>query len=85
MIIKHQRTAFLGRNGYFKSTGVSIYKDDSTVWFDASPETKPVPRIILEPITSRGVTGRCCIEIPLEAIPKFIKALKKEAGIRRKI
>jgi hypothetical protein len=56
-------TTFLGRNGEFKSIGLNIY---------------PLEDIIsIRPITSRGLTGRARICIPVESLPKLIKILKK--------
>lgn len=63
--IKFNRTVqFLGRNGGFKCTGVSVIttQDNS---------------VMIEPITSKGEIGRSFIEIPIENIEVFINTLKK--------
>ena len=53
---------FLGRNGEFKSTGLEV-GSLSKEW-------------IVQPITSRGVVGRCYISIPHEDLPDVIKMLQ---------
>ena len=57
-----RETYFLGRNGTFKCRGVELLAtgDDLSI----------------TPITSRGITGRCDISIPQEAIPQLIEKLK---------
>ena len=56
---------FIGRNGVFKQSGIMVQP-----WFAAKA-------VVLQPITSRGMTGNCQMEIPNEDIPDFIDALKK--------
>lgn len=62
---KKRITAFKGRNGVMKCSGVEVYRggDLSTMW--------------LSPLTSRGVVGRCYIEVPVEDIPALIKAIRE--------
>ena len=63
--IKFTRTtSFLGRNGEFKSIGLNITQFGDDV-------------INITPITSRNLTGRAKIVIPVESLPKLIKILKK--------
>ena len=62
--IKYDRTVhFMGRNGYFKQGGVEVYANDHLV--------------ILQPLTSRGETGRCSIEIPIENVAAVMNALSQ--------
>lgn len=60
---------YLGRNGYAKCIGLwlSNYSGIVRLW----------------PINSRGDTGSCLIEIPVEAIPVVIDALIKIASDER--
>jgi len=60
-------TTFLGRNGVFTATGmeVSVY---------LSPSNQNL--VILEPVTSKDIIGRCNIEIPREDIPALIAELQ---------
>lgn len=66
-VIKFKRTTqFLGRNGCFKSTGVSVgrlYNGDD--------------KIKIEPITSKDKPARCYVYIPQEDIPELIETLKE--------
>src|SRR5512137_651482 len=55
--------SFIGRNGCFKSTGLDILKLGNVV--------------TIQPITSKGVAGRCMIEIPFGDIPSLIAELEK--------
>lgn len=57
-------TTFLGRNGRFASHGLEVY-------------VYPNNEIILEPVTSRGVSGRCQIIVPIDALPDLIDTLRK--------
>lgn len=52
---------FLGRNGFFKASGVEVNSFEDT--------------LILSPITTKGVVGRCQIHIPSEDIEQLIKEL----------
>lgn len=66
MNIKFNRpTRFLGRNGLFKATGISVWKVDQG------------HEIYLEPITSKGKIGRCSIILPFDSIDEVIEALSK--------
>ncbi len=60
-------TTFTGRNGCFKATGLEL-----SVYL--KPNNDSV--IVLEPITSRDIIGRCQIEIPREDIPALIAELQ---------
>lgn len=61
-----RQTNFLGRNGYFKCSGLDLCKgglrDDL---------------VILSPLTSRGYIGRCELDIPFEDLPALIAGLQK--------
>lgn len=57
-----RNTAFLGRNGYFKCSGLEISRDGDLVQ--------------LQPVTSKGLTGRCLIEIPAEHVVEVLRAMK---------
>jgi hypothetical protein len=66
--IKYDRTVrFIGRNGYFKQSGIEVTANDNLV--------------ILQPTTSRGETGRCSIEIPIENVGAVMNALSQLTGI----
>lgn len=66
MTIKFSRQAsFTGRNGYFKSSGIEL--------LDLSSLTNEV---MISPITSKGLVGRCHISVPLDDLPQFIKELQ---------
>jgi hypothetical protein len=45
--------SFLGRNGRFRATGIEV------------TGLREHGEITIEPITSRGRIGRCCIEVPI--------------------
>lgn len=60
-------TTFLGRNGMFAATGLEI-----NPYLTADNHSV----VVLEPVTSRGVIGRCNIEIPVEDIPSLIAELQ---------
>lgn len=62
-------TRFLGRNGYFKCIGINTCRIDLD---DGS-------HVMISPITSRRLIGRCKIDIPVEDIPEVIKQLQEEA------
>lgn len=57
-------SAFLGRNGRFKSTGLNVY--ESVISGD----------ICIVPITSKGLVGRSMIAVPKENVQDLIKTLK---------
>lgn len=59
-------TSFLGRNGTFQASGLKVWAGRYN------------GGVYLEPITSKGKVGRCCIEIPAEDIPALIKLLQAE-------
>lgn len=63
-------TTFLGRNGVFKVIGITLAK--VTGGYDHK-----TPVIVIEPLTSRGLSGRCNIEIPVGDIPALIAELQK--------
>lgn len=57
-------TKFTGRNGYFNMKAVEM--------MDSSTDC-----IMISPITSKGNSARCDIEIPKENLQEFIDNLKK--------
>jgi len=57
------RCVALGRNGTINATGVEVYATEKVV--------------TLTPITTRGVPGRCYIELPND--PAFLRALAEKA------
>lgn len=61
---------FLGRNDYARMCGVVITPLLST------------KTIHIEPITSRGIVGRCSMQIPLNQVGEFIDALRTAAEIQ---
>ncbi len=61
--MKYRRLVnFLGRNGYFKQSGIEILKDNMNIH--------------LFPLTSRNDIARCEIQIPKEDLHKFITQLQ---------
>lgn len=63
--IKYKRLVnFIGRNGMFKQSGISVVQHDRK-------------NVSLIPFTSKNVIGNCFVEIPLEDVPSVIAALKK--------
>lgn len=69
--IKYDRAVnFIGRNGYFKQSGIEVY-------FTGNTNTG---KIILQPTTSRGETGRCSVEIPIENVNALIGVLDAMAN-----
>ena len=60
-------TQFLGRNGTFKCTGMVVGVQNDIIF--------------LEPITSKGKTGRGCLEVPVEHADSLIAALRETAGL----
>jgi len=52
---------FIGRNGYFKAIGIEIYQGGV---------------IVLQPTTTKGLTGRCSIEIPNN--PETLRQIAEE-------
>lgn len=59
-------TNFTGRNGLMKCSGIEIMPISND-------------RVILSPLTSKGIVGRCDIFIPVEDIPKLIQTLQNYA------
>ncbi len=59
-----ENVQFEGRNGYFKSIGLKVI------------ENHKEGLIELYPITSKGKTGRCLIEIPKENLQELWKMIK---------
>jgi len=55
---------FLGRNGMFKCAGIDVLV------------TADDKEVIISPITSKGLVGRCEIWIPKVDVSTLIKALK---------
>ena len=68
-------TNFLGRNGMFKCTGLSVWTYEKHSFEDKGP-VKIVPMVWIEPWTSRKTVGRCFIEIPAEDLPRLIEVLQ---------
>ena len=62
-----QTQPWIGRNGYFKSKAIALTKSANNT-------------VMIEPITTRGVTGRCLIEFPTSIIPEVIKFLQANAS-----
>jgi len=61
--IKYATTVnFVGRNGFFKQTGISVQSVGQV--------------ITLQPFTSRGVIGNGFLEIPLDSVDEVINALR---------
>ena len=59
-----RNTGFLGRNGNFTCSGFVFTHIQTEVW--------------INPITSKGYTGRCRIEIPKEDITEFCRHLQQD-------
>jgi len=59
-----RNTFFTGRNGMFKASGLEILPLDHNNSF------------MISPITSKGLIGRCDVEIPKEVLPELIKTLQ---------
>src|ERR1035437_2816080 len=69
MDIKYTKQVhFIGRNGYFKQSGLVVQSHDGE-------------NVTLIPLTSRGVTGNCMMDIPLEDVPSVIAALKTVSNL----
>jgi hypothetical protein len=67
--VKFSRTVkFTGRNGAFKCTGIDIFK-----WHYTANDTSDIS---ITPITSKGILGRCEIEVPIENLPAVIEILQ---------
>ena len=62
-----KNTTFLGRNGEFKCSGLSVASFSDYV--------------LIEPITSKGEVGRCSIRIPVESIGGLCRLLKEAKGV----
>jgi hypothetical protein len=59
-----RQTNFTGRNGYHKCSGIEL-------WVMNGQQA-----VNIAPLTSKGVVGRCDIEVPLEDVPALIAALQ---------
>lgn len=71
-------TQYLGRNGYFKCKGFELKR---LVTSDPGWSTDVIR---IHPITSKGMLGRCFIEIPVSQLKRFTKLLnltKKMSGV----
>lgn len=66
-LIFTEQTKFLGRNGICKCNGVNITLCDSE---------KNTKVVVLEPVTSKMLIGRCNIEIPKADLKRFILTLE---------
>ena len=60
----------LGRNGEMKTVGLVA----SIIDFATDPARHSC---MLSPINSKGVEGRCFIEVPLTALPELIEGLQE--------
>jgi len=60
-----QNTQSLGHNGMIITTAIDVHKN---LWNDGATLT-------IQPITSKGLVGRCSIEIPMADVFQLIKAL----------
>jgi hypothetical protein len=74
--LKYTRVVmFEGRNGYFKCSGMHTLM--------LPPEEGNSKKdLLIYPITSKGVTGRGCIQIPEEDIPELIKVLQSFINVK---
>jgi hypothetical protein len=66
-MIYSKQVNFMGRNGYFKCKGLMInhlHNEQSEY-------------ITIIPITSKGFTGNCMVDIPKEDIKELIKYLEE--------
>jgi hypothetical protein len=61
---KGRLTNFTGRNGWFRCGGLDIQPLEHN------------QSVMIAPLTSQGVVGRCDIEIPLEALPEVVAKLQ---------
>jgi len=61
---------FLGRNGMFGAKAVTLVVHGTL---------SDVKVVSIAPITTKGIEGRCWIEIPANNIPNMIDALKSLA------
>ena len=61
-------TQFLGRNGSFLCNGIEVFAERGTV--------------SLSPITSRGLRGRCSLDVPQEAMPTLVELLQRACGVK---
>lgn len=72
---RHQ-PKFLGRNGEFKCKGIEMMRFINPPADIREPDDQPSEDVIMiRPVTSHGVTGRCFIEVPTEEIPALISQL----------
>lgn len=60
---KNKETNFTGRNGYFKCVGFEVTKTTANT-------------IMLEPITTKGQTGRAMLEIPVEDLKQLFESIE---------
>lgn len=59
-----RQTWFSGRNGLFLCSGIrAIYQEDAKTF-------------VVQPLTSKGVPGRCFIEIPADELDAVIQTMK---------
>lgn len=76
------KTQFLGRNGYFGCVGFMLKKVQFEPKDNWPGYIKDVVRVY--PVTTKGIAGRCFIEIPLDCIDLFKEALDGEGKPRLK-
>lgn len=73
IIFEGSPTQFVGRSGLCKCSGISFYKRNPL-------SKKEVPFIEISPLNSKGLVGRCAIEIPVTYIEQFISDLQEIVG-----
>jgi hypothetical protein len=61
---KGRLTNFTGRNGWFRCSGLDIQPLEHN------------QSVMIAPLTSQSMVGRCDIEIPLEALPEVVAKLQ---------
>lgn len=65
-------TKFLGRNGTGQCTGLNLF-----TYPNPGDTSKEHPSITISPITSKGLAGKCHIEVPIEEVPGLINTLQE--------
>lgn len=64
-----KRTYFLGRNGYFKCSGLQVTDLGKL-------STRECPVVEIQAITGKGKAGRCWLEVPRADLPALVSALE---------
>jgi len=70
---KGENTWFLGRNGTFKCSGISVLPVLSMI--RSHGDNGGI--VLLEPITGKGVIGRATIAVEAESLPMLIQTLQE--------